>query len=367
MAKTKGGPSMTLSAPLPTPQTSTASRGLRLAPQPPFPCLQLSESLPLLHGGHLDRPRLAYELSGPAGAPVVLVLGGISSHRHVTATPSDPSPGWWQAMVGPGCAIDTRRFRVLGFDFLGGNGDSTGPRNQPAFDHGIATVDQAQAIVRLLDTLRIDRLAAVVGASYGGMVSLALATLYPQRLGCLVAISAGHKSHPRSTAWRSVQRKIVRLAQRSGAASEGLSLARGLAMTTYRSPTELDQRFGHGAPCPPRRTHDVQDGFRFAIDDYLEARGADFAECFDPTAFLCLSESLDLHRLEPANIRVPTTLVGVRSDPLVPVGHLRELADILGQRGRLVEIESLYGHDAFLKEIETLGPLVRAELDREIL
>jgi homoserine O-acetyltransferase len=311
----------------------------------------LPHSWGLEHGATLVGGRVAYEISGPAGAPVVVVLGGISAHCHVTATPERPEPGWWQGLVGPGRAVDPERVRVLAFDYLGGNGSSTGPRNTRAEEFpAVTTADQARALAHLLDELGVRRLEAFVGASYGGMVALAFAALFPRRLGRLVMVSAAHRSHPQAIAWRSLQRKIVRLARRQGAAHEGLVLSRGIAMVTYRSPDELEQRFGT-SPRPGEA------GFRFPVDDYLEARGEDFARTFHPDAFLCLSESIDLHQVDPSKIEAASTLVAVRSDQLVPIEHMWALNRCL-RASEWVEIASLYGHDAFLKETETLNGIL---------
>lgn len=309
----------------------------------------------LEHGATIENGRVAYELSGADGAPVVVVQGGISAHCHVTATPERPEPGWWQDLVGPGRAVDAERFRVLAFDYLGGNGGTSGPRNtRPEAFPAVTTSDQARVLAQLLDRLGIERVEAFVGASYGGMVALAFAALFPERVGKLIVISAAHRSHPQSIAWRSLQRKILRLARRHSAVHEGLALSRALAMVTYRSPAELEQRFGTAA-------RPGESGFRFPVDDYLEARGEDFARTFHPDAFLCLSESIDLHHVDPAKIEAASTLVAVRSDQLVPIEHMWALNRCL-RASEWVEISSVYGHDAFLKEIATLGVAVRAGL-----
>src|SRR6202165_3974404 len=103
----------------------------------------------------------ATSLVGPRGAPVIAVLGGISASKHVTSSASDPSPGWWEDVVGPGRAIDTRRFRVLGVDYVT-SGQSASP---------VTTTDQAEVLAAALDQSGVRSLRAVVGASYGGMVA----------------------------------------------------------------------------------------------------------------------------------------------------------------------------------------------------
>jgi homoserine O-acetyltransferase len=159
-----------------------------------------------------------------------------------------------------------------------------------------------------------------------------------------------------STAWRSVQRAVVRYALRHGEGGRGLVLARALAMATYRSAREFEDRF----PGPPEPG---SDGYVFPVEAYLMARGESYAARYRPEAFVCLSESIDLHRVDPESIRVPTTLLGVLEDQLVPLSDMRELRDRHGGTCSLVEISSIYGHDAFLKETDVLRDLLARALD----
>jgi homoserine O-acetyltransferase len=314
----------------------------------------LPGGLDLHFGGRLDRIEVAYRLAGARAAPVVAVLGGISAGRNVFSL-QPGAPGWWQDAIGPGLALDTDRYRVLGIDFLGGSHCSTGPGVGEVFP-SVSAFDQARLLVALLDRLGIDRLRASLGASYGGMVTLALAQVHPQRLEHAVVLSAAHRTHPMSTAWRSVQRAIVRYALGHGEGPRGLVLARALAMATYRSAREFEERFPGQAEATP-------DGFRFPVESYLLARGESYAAVYKPEAFVCLSESIDLHRVEPAAIRVPTTLLGVQEDQLVPLADMRQLRDRHGGNCSLTEISSIYGHDAFLKETEVLRDLLARALD----
>lgn len=316
--------------------------------------------LRLHHGGVIDDVRLSYELTGKPTGEVIVVLGGISANRHVCATPAHNVSGWWEQLAGNGLAVDTQRFRVLGFDYLGGNGESTGPREEGAdFFPSVSTFDQADCLARILDHLGIERVRAVVGASYGGMVGLAFAARHPERLSHLVVVSAAHTTAPMSTAWRSLQRRIIKLGLATGSTREAVTLSRGLAMTTYRSAEEFQVRFDQ----PPRET---EQGFLFPVEEYLDARGAEFADRFHPKAFLCLSESIDLHRVDPQSVLTPTTLISVTSDLLVPPRLMQDLAAQLPSAARLVEIDSLYGHDAFLKEIDQIAPIVSASLNAPI-
>ncbi|MCC7461499.1 MAG: homoserine O-succinyltransferase [Gammaproteobacteria bacterium] len=309
--------------------------------------LALPTPLPLHHGGTLAGAQLAWRLVGDPALPVVVAIGGISAHRRVFDL-ERPENGWWREVVGPGLALDTRRCALLGFDYLGAQGDSTAARAGEPFP-SLSSYDQAEALAALLDHLRVPRIRAIAGASYGGMVALAFAERYGQRVERLVVISAADRAHPLSTAWRSVQRRTVRFALAAGRGAAGLELARALAMTTYRSPEEFAARFD----APP---HQVDGGFVFPVEDYLYARGRDYAVRVQPEHFLCLSESIDLHRIDAARVNVPCAVVAVREDLLVPLGDLRALVARL-PRGELVVISSPHGHDAFLKEPVQLKPV----------
>ena len=311
----------------------------------------LEEGLPLTHGGRVAPLSIAWRLQGQTG-PVVAAMGGISSGR-VVCDGAD-ARGWWNGIAGPGLGLDSDRFQVLGIDFVGGSHDSTGPKPGERFP-SVSSYDQAFALRCVLDQLGIVELAACIGASYGGMVALAFAERFPERLRHAVVISAAHRTHPMSTAWRSVQRAIVRYALEHDQGARGLALARALAMATYRSAREFEERFAGAAE---RGT----DGYRFPVESYLLARGEDYAMRYRPEAFVCLSESIDLHWADPSAIRVPVTLLAVTEDQLVPIADMRALRDALGGGAQLVEISSPYGHDAFLKEREVLGGVIAQAL-----
>jgi len=289
--------------------------------------------------------RVRWSLHGAPDAPVVIVQGGISANRHAAATADDT--GWWDAMVGPGRAIDTTRLRVLAIDWLE-LADLGGA-------HAVDSADQADALAALLDVFGIARVHAYVGASYGAMVGLVFAARHPQRLRHLVAIAGAHRAHPLSVAVRNIQREVVRLGERLGDPGAGLDLARRLAMTTYRGEREFAERCAD-APA-------FEDGrFKFAEEDWLKAAGASFVKRFSAARYLALSESIDLHRVDPAAVRVPTTLIGIASDRVVPLADLCELQRCCGAATTLHVIDSRYGHDAFLKEDAQIGALLQEAL-----
>jgi len=308
----------------------------------------------LHYGDELADARIAFRLVGPADAPVVAVLGGISAHRIVNG-----EEGWWPELVGAGHAIDTADYCVLGIDYLGGRGGSSAPQTGHKFPP-LSSYDQAHALRRIVQHLGLKSLHAIVGASYGGMVALCFAEAYPELIGRIVVLSAADKSQVLSTAWRSVQRQIVREAIARGDGPAGLKLARALAMATYRSSVEFELRFG---AAPVREAH----GFRFPVEDYLFARGDDYVQKYRAETFLALSESIDLHRMDATRVRTPATLIAVREDQLVPFQDMQGLAARLNGPRQLIEINSIFGHDAFLKEGAALTPIVKRAVSEPLL
>ena len=303
---------------------------------------RLRTTLTLRHAG-VRAVQIGYELIGPADAPVVLAAGGISAHRHVIASDTFPEPGWWQTQSGIG--LDTTRVRLLAIDWLGADG---------ALDIVIDSADQADAIAAVLDALGIDKLAAFIGSSYGAMVGLQFAARYPQRVNKLVAISGAHRSHPYASAWRALQRQAVALGQLQCDASQGLALARQLAMLSYRTPAEFAERFTDAPTLAHGRV-------RVAAEDYLEHCAASWVARTSPIAFLRLSESIDLHAIDPRTVTVPTTVVAIAEDRLVPLEDLFALAESL-PHAEIRVLRSKFGHDAFLTEIVEIGNILERTL-----
>lgn len=292
------------------------------------------------------RVTLRYELQGAPGAPVVFVAGGISAHRHLAANDADTSAGWLDDLVAEGRTLDPAQVRLLSFDFVGADG---------ALDAPIDTADQADAIAALLDALGIEGLHAFVGYSYGALVGLQFAARHAPRMQRLVAVSGAHRAHPYAAAWRALQRQAVALGQLQCADGQGLSLARQFAMLSYRTPEEFAERFD-AAP-------EVVNGrVRVAAEDYLDAAGARYVARTPVTAWLRLSESIDLHRVDPRAIRVPTTVVAVEGDRIVPLSDAVTLLEGLGPHGQLRVLRSPYGHDAFLKETDRIDAVLATAL-----
>ena len=276
----------------------------------------------------------ARETPGAEAIETIAILGGISA--------SGCAEKWWPAQVGPGLVIDTDRVAVVGLDWTL---NATGPTT---------TFDQANTLAAELDRRGIAALDAIVGASYGGMVALAFAQRFPGRVSRLVLLSAAHQSHPMATAHRVIQRRILALGGANGRAREAIGLARSLAITTYRTRDEFQQRFA----VAPRATNPA----RFDVEEYLDHCGSKFAADWTAERYHALSESLDLHQVVPEQIATPAFLLAVEGDTLVPPSQMRELQQRLAGQAELTIITSPYGHDAFLKEEQKVGEFMKAAL-----
>ena len=275
---------------------------------------------------------------GNAAGPVVVVLGGISGNRFPCRRAD--GGGWWPGLTGEGKAVDPARHLVVGLDFAADAHGKAAP----------STGEQAEVLCAALDALGLGRADAVVGASYGGMVALALAEHFPERVGRVVAISAGAEPHAAATAARELQRRVVSLGIESGKGEEALAIARGMAMLTYRTADEFAERFDGGIAeaCPLTPS---------APGAYLRCRGDAFRAVMTPERFLSLSASIDRHRIDPGRVGCPVLLIGAESDQLVPSDQLCTLAARLPACAGLHLLPCLYGHDMFLKEAEAVGAL----------
>lgn len=293
--------------------------------------LCLDASLSLSCGTSLAGAKVGVRMLGPAGAPVVSALGGISASRRVLRGPGETQPGWWQGVLGQEGVHATQRYRVLGLDWLGGSGCASFRADFPP----ISTLDQARVLAHVLDALHIRRLRAVIGASYGGMIAQHFAAEYPRRLQSLLVIASAHEPEPMAVARRLIQKQILDLAGDQPEA--GVALARALAMTTYRSAEEFRERFAG-----PRGAGQLA--------SYLQHQGQRFAQRFDRPAYRRLMDSVDGHTLDPARLQVPLSVLGFSTDELCPPDLLQRFARSAPQLERLDIIDSPYGHDAFLCE-----------------
>lgn len=304
----------------------------------------LEVRLPLALSRFGERTRI--RLMGNPDGPVVAALGGISGNRMVCRG-ENGGPGWWAGLVGEGCAIDPAKYRILGLDFAADPTGCCAPSSQ----------DQALVLEAALDAAAIPRLHAIVGGSYGGMVGLSFAEQFPDRVEKLVIISAGSEPHPSATATRELQRRIVALGIAAGSGEQALAIARGMAMLSYRTPTEFAKRFRGG-----NETDDPLETSQPGA--YLRARGEAFTSVMTPERFLSLSASIDRHRVDPSRIATPTLLIGATTDQLVPPSQTEVLAAALAGETELHLLDFPCGHDMFLVEAATVGRLVKPFLSR---
>jgi len=298
----------------------------------------------LTYGGSASNIKIKYSIYGKLSLPIVVVLGGISANHKVMG-----QEGWWNDIVGEGKAIDISKFCVISIDYYAG---VPSPRLKNTL---ISSYDQASIVKRLLDYLNIKSIHAFVGSSYGGMVALAFAELYANYSKHLICICAAHKNSIKSIALREVQRNIVKLTSLS---KEGVALARSLAMIGYRGEEEFEERFSTEPKISNGRTH-------FEVSHYLEHNGRKFANNFDTNKYLNLSNSIDIHRINPKSIKSDTLLIAINSDQLVPIKLVKELQKSIPASCQFQEIPSKFGHDGFLLEHEKIGNLIQQFLKKE--
>jgi len=358
-----------------------------------FPARALArpgEPLRLFRGGVLAEPVIAYETWGRLDhqrSNALLLFTGLSPSAHAASSPADPSPGWWESMIGPGRPIDTDRYFVIcvnsiGSPFGSSSPASIDPRTQRPYALGfpeIAVEDIAVGGREVLRALGVTRAAAVMGPSLGGMTALAFAVLFPDAVERLITISGAAAATPFAISLRSLQREIVRSdpAWRGGqyepgrGPKVGLRLARKLGTITYRSAEEWQERFGRKRVVAPEVVPG-EFGQRFEIEAYLENQSHRFADTFDANCYLYLSRAMDQFDLRDhgsgslevafAKIRAPRSLViGVETDMLFPLFQQREIAELLGRGGGKVTFHpfpSIQGHDSFLVDDERFEPAI---------
>ncbi|MBW8880868.1 MAG: alpha/beta fold hydrolase, partial [Asticcacaulis sp.] len=268
----------------------------------------------LQSGQKLAQTDVVARMYGPRNAPVVVAAGGISAGRVLFAKEdaTDTAPGWWEGVAGPGEALDLNLWRVLSIEFA--------PRLPAAEIYTITTHDQARLVKLLLDQAGVGKIYSFIGASYGAMIGLAFAELYPDAVERLCIISAAHRAHPMATAFRGLQRRLLMFGKATGRDAEGISLARQLAMTTYRSDAEFAERFD--GP-PPELAGD-----NYSVCGYLRSRGDAYAAT-DVNRWIAMSDSLDRHRVDPAKIKARVFLAAVPTDRLVPYADMQLLHEAL--------------------------------------
>ena len=338
------------------------------------------------NGQTLSRLTITYETWGRLNAQrsnAVLIAHALTGTSHAASSQDAPEPGWWEFLIGPGKAVDTRQYFVVCSNVLGGCSGSSGPSSidesigQP-YGLSFPTVtisDMVRSQKELIDHLGISKLQLITGGSMGGMQAMEWAAIYPEMVEAIAPIATPGKAYPQSIAYRKAQRKAIMLDPewRGGnyygisCPKEGIELARLVGFISYRSEKEFAVRFG--------RDHHDPDLFdlkgRFEIESYLEHHGKKLAGWYDANTYLYLSKSMDLHDMGRGfesyeqgiqRIESKVLMVGINSDILFPVHQQKEVVKILRQTNPNVvyeEVDSIYGHDAFLIEEEQISKLIR--------
>jgi homoserine O-acetyltransferase len=342
--------------------------------------------LELEGGGRLGPVDVAYETWGrltPGADNAVLVLHALTGDSHAAGPPegAHDRPGWWEALIGPGAAIDTDRYFVVCPNVLGGCQGTTGPASLDADGRPygsrfpvITIRDQVRVEMALATHLGIDRWAGVVGGSMGGMRALEWCVMSPDRVARAAVIAVGAAATAEQIGLCSLQIRTIRADPHFAGGDyygqaigphTGLAIARGMGQIGYRTAGELDERFGRA----PQGAEDPLKGGRYRIESYLEHQGDALWRRFDANSYIVLSEAMNHHDVGRgrggvaaalSRVTAAVTVVGITSDRLYPLALQRELALSLPGRPRVGVVTSPVGHDAFLVETEAVGALVRS-------
>ena len=344
--------------------------------------MHFNQALAMANGSALADYELVYETYGTLNAQrsnAVLICHALNASHHVAGvSPTNPKDiGWWDNMIGPGKAVDTNQFFVIGVNNLGSCFGSTGPMSiNPASgkpwgpDFPVVTVeDWVHAQARLADNLQIDKFAAVMGGSLGGMQALAWSILYPERLAHCVAIASTPKLSAQNIAFNEVARRAIitdpefyagRFYDHGVVPARGLQVARMIGHITYLSDDAMGEKFGRA-----RKTAEYNYSFdaEFEIESYLRYQGEKFAGYFDANTYLLITRALDYFdpakafdgdltkALAPA--RCGFFVASFTTDWRFTPQRSHEIVEALLANRRDVtyaEIDAPHGHDAFLLE-----------------
>lgn len=345
-------------------------------------------------GGHLPHVRIAYEVFGELNADrsnAILVFHALTGDSHAMgpAGPGHPTAGWWGGVVGPGLALDTDNWCVIVPNVLGGCQGTTGP-STPTRDGRewgsrfpfLTIRDQARAVAPLADSLGIERFASVIGGSMGGMHALEWALLFPERTGTLALIATSAVTSADQIAANSIQLEAIRVDPYFNGGDfydedegpyRGLALARRMALMSYRSPHELNDRFERSWQSQVSPLGDVG---RFAVESYLDFHGNKFTRRFDANSYLRLLEAMNSHDVTRGrgtldevlgSLTHTTLVVGIDSDRCFPLEQQEQLASLLphtlGGSHHVALLSTPYGHDGFLIESDAVSEMLRALLE----
>lgn len=356
---------------------------------------RFAEPLPLASGAQLADYQLRYETYGRLNAArsnAVLICHALNASHHAAGVAADDPDdvGWWDNMIGPGKPVDTNRYFVVGVNNLGSCFGSTGPMSiDPATGRPygarfpvITVEDWVDAQARLADALGIERFAAVMGGSLGGMQALAWAIRYPARVAHCVAIATTPKLSAQNIAFNDVARSAIQSDPDFHGGNyyawgvvpkRGLRVARMIGHITYLSGDDMAEKFGRAL-----RTDGYKFGYdvEFEVESYLRYQGDKFSEYFDANTYLLITRALDYFdparthggdlalALAPARARF--LLASFATDWRFPPERSREIVAALIRNGRDVayaEIDAPHGHDAFLLDDARYHRVVRAYFD----
>ncbi len=348
------------------------------------------QELPLESGEVLAPATIEYETYGTLNAHknnAILIIHALTGTAHCAGKHSeeDKKPGWWDTMIGPGKHIDTDKYFVVCSNCLGGCSGTTGPRSiNPKTGRRynlqfpqITIGDQVELQKQLMEHLEIDRWLSVVGGSMGGMNTLDWTVRYPEKVVSAIPIATTWQLSSQSIAFNWVGRKAILSdpAWENGEYEKelpesGLSIARMLAHITYLSDVGMDMKFGRNLQEENKVSKDFSTSF--SIESYLNYQGQRFVERFDANCYLYLTRALDYFSLADhgdgdlskalAKATADFLVVSFSSDWLFTTEQSKQVVEALKNNGKNVtfsEIDSNYGHDAFLLEVEALGTMIR--------
>ena len=352
-------------------------------------------------GRTLERVTVEYETYGELNAAktnAVFVCHALSGDAHVAGyhagedvADARTKPGWWDIFVGPGKPLDTDRYFVICANVLGGCKGTTGPMSidpstgkRYGLTFPVVTIgDMVSVHQRLVDHLGIDQLLCVIGGSMGGMQALEWAVRFPDRVRGFVPIATTASLSAQALAFDAVGRNAIQSDPNfhdgdydaTGAVpARGLGIARMLGHITYLSEEWMVEKFGRTLRESER--YGYQFNSEFSVETYLDYQGSKFVERFDANSYLYITRAMDYFDLGAGRGGLMEAMRGTEarglvvsfsSDWLFTPGQSRQLVDALSLTGHTVsyvDVESPYGHDAFLLEPESLGRVVRGFLNR---
>ncbi len=356
-----------------------------------------NEPFRLDSGATLGPVTVAYETYGQLNAArtnAILITHALSGSAHAAGShqPDEAKTGWWDDCIGPGKAFDTNKFFIICSNVLGGCYGSTGPSDpDPAtgkpygMRFPVVTIgDMVRAQVRLIDHLGIDSLLCVAGGSMGGMQALEWAAHYPQRLKAAIPIATTAHHSPMLIALSEVGRQAIYAdpAWNNGdyydaglKPDAGLAVARMVGHITYLSEESMQQKFGRRLQDQVRYGYEFRSEFQ--VESYLKYKGHNFTRRFDANSYLYVTKAMDYFDLSAATGSVAAAfansadlrylVLSFTSDWLYPSYHSKELVSALTAAGADVtylDVQSSWGHDAFLLEVETMTKLLSGFLER---